>query len=90
MQRAPQHFGQNFRLLPIWPECDDQLGEGSTESCRRFLAGEFDLCRQDEHRLVDNRPRTGKIKSDYIWPTGPLQNDFRPLRDPRSAFLDTA
>src|SRR5271166_7058474 len=56
------HFGQKFRLLPIWPKCDDQLGEGSTESCRRFLAGEFDLCRQDEHRLVDNRPRTGKIK----------------------------
>jgi hypothetical protein len=32
MQRAPQHFGQKFRLLPIWPKCDDQLGEGSTEA----------------------------------------------------------
>src|SRR5277367_1806805 len=62
MQRAPQHFGQKFRLLPIWPKCGDQLGEASTEGCRRFLAGEFDLCRQDEHRLVDNRPRTGKLE----------------------------
>ena len=27
---------------------------------------------------------------DYVWPTEPLQNDFRPLRDPRSVFLDAA
>jgi hypothetical protein len=30
------------------------------------------------------------FNGDYIWPTDPLQNDFRPLRDPRSAFLDAA
>jgi hypothetical protein len=62
MQSAPQHFGQSFRHFAFWSKCSDQLREGSTESCRRFLAGEFDLRRQDEHRLVDNRPRTGKIK----------------------------
>jgi hypothetical protein len=28
------------------------------------------------------------FNGDYIWPTGPLQNAFRPLRNPRSAFLD--
>jgi hypothetical protein len=38
MQRAPQHFGQKFRLLPIWPKCDDQLGEGSTESIHGLTA----------------------------------------------------
>jgi TnpA family transposase len=30
------------------------------------------------------------FNGDYVWPTEPLQNDFRPLRDPRSAFLDAA
>jgi Tn3 transposase DDE domain len=30
------------------------------------------------------------FNGDYVWPTEPLQNDFLPLRDPRSAFLDAA
>jgi TnpA family transposase len=30
------------------------------------------------------------FNGDYVWPTEPLQNDFRPLRDPRSAFLEAA
>ena len=30
------------------------------------------------------------FNGDYVWPTEPFQNDFRPLRDPRSAFLDAA
>jgi TnpA family transposase len=30
------------------------------------------------------------FNGDYVWPTEPLQNDFRPLRNPRSAFLDAA
>jgi TnpA family transposase len=30
------------------------------------------------------------FNGDYIWPTGPLQQDFRPLRNPRSVFLDVA
>ncbi|MDI4643183.1 Tn3 family transposase [Rhodoblastus acidophilus] len=30
------------------------------------------------------------FNGDYVWPTEPLQNGFRPLRDPRSAFLDAA
>ena len=62
MQRAPQQFGQKYRLLPIWPKCGDQRLEGGTKGWRRFLAGEPDFRRQDEHRLVDNRPRVGKIK----------------------------
>ena len=62
MQRAPQHFGQKYRLLPIGPKCDDQRLEGGAEGWRRFLVGEFDLCRQDEHRLINNGPRTGKIE----------------------------
>jgi hypothetical protein len=27
---------------------------------------------------------------DYVWPSGPLQNVFRPLRNPRSEILDAA
>jgi TnpA family transposase len=30
------------------------------------------------------------FNGDYVWPTGPLQQDFRPLRNPRSAFLEAA
>ena len=30
------------------------------------------------------------FNGDYVWPTEPLQQDFRPLRNPRSAFLDAA
>jgi len=30
------------------------------------------------------------FNGDYVWPTEPLQNGFRPLRNPRLAFLDTA
>jgi TnpA family transposase len=30
------------------------------------------------------------FNGDYVWPTEPLQQDFRPLRNPRSAFLETA
>jgi len=30
------------------------------------------------------------FNGDYVWPTEPLQNAFRPLREPRSAFLDAA
>ena len=30
------------------------------------------------------------FNGDYIWPTEPLEYGFRPLRDPRSAFLDAA
>jgi hypothetical protein len=30
------------------------------------------------------------FNGDYVWPTEPLQNDFWPLQDPRSAFLDAA
>jgi hypothetical protein len=30
------------------------------------------------------------FNGDYIWPTEPLQHGFRPLRNPRSAFLDAA
>src|SRR5277367_3440824 len=30
------------------------------------------------------------LNGDYVWPTEPLQNGFRPLRNPRSAFLDAA
>ena len=30
------------------------------------------------------------FNGDYVWPTEPLQNAFRPLRNPRSAFLDPA
>jgi hypothetical protein len=28
------------------------------------------------------------FNGDYVWPTEPLQYAFRPLRNPRSAFLD--
>lgn len=28
------------------------------------------------------------FNGDYVWPTEPLENGFRPLRNPRSAFLD--
>jgi TnpA family transposase len=30
------------------------------------------------------------FNGDYVWPTRPLQQDFRPLRNPRSAFLEAA
>ena len=30
------------------------------------------------------------FNGDYVWPTEPLQNGFRPLRNPRSEFLDAA
>jgi TnpA family transposase len=30
------------------------------------------------------------FNGDYVWPTEPLQNDFRPLRNPRSTFLEAA
>jgi hypothetical protein len=30
------------------------------------------------------------FNGDYVWPTEPLQQDFRPLRNPRSTFLDAA
>jgi len=30
------------------------------------------------------------FNGDYVWPTEPLQNAFRPLRNPRSAFLNPA
>jgi TnpA family transposase len=30
------------------------------------------------------------LNGDYVWPTESLQNGFRPLRNPRSTFLDTA
>jgi hypothetical protein len=30
------------------------------------------------------------LNGDYVWPTEPLQNAFRPLRNPRATFLDAA
>jgi TnpA family transposase len=30
------------------------------------------------------------FNGDYVWPTEPLENRFRPLRNPRSAFLEPA
>ena len=30
------------------------------------------------------------LNGDYVGPTKPLQNGFRPLRNPRSAFLEAA
>ena len=30
------------------------------------------------------------FNGDYVWPTEPLQNSFRPLRNPRSELLDAA
>ena len=30
------------------------------------------------------------FNGDYVWPSQPLQQGFRPLRNPRSAFLDAA
>jgi len=30
------------------------------------------------------------FNGDYVWPTEPLLQDFRPLRNPRSAFLEAA
>jgi Tn3 transposase DDE domain len=30
------------------------------------------------------------FNGDYIWPTVPLKDGFRPLRNPRSPFLDAA
>jgi hypothetical protein len=30
------------------------------------------------------------FNGDYIWPSQPLKQRFRPLRNPRSAFLDAA
>jgi len=30
------------------------------------------------------------FNGDYVWPTEALKNAFRPLRNPRSAFLDPA
>ena len=30
------------------------------------------------------------FNGDYVWPTEPLANTFRPLRNPRSVFLDAA
>jgi hypothetical protein len=30
------------------------------------------------------------FNGDYVWPTEPIQNGFRPLRNPRSAFVDAA
>jgi TnpA family transposase len=30
------------------------------------------------------------FNGDYVWPTEPLKNRFRPLQNPRSTFLDAA
>jgi hypothetical protein len=30
------------------------------------------------------------FNGDYVWPSQPLQQGFRPLRNPRSTFLDAA
>src|SRR5271155_2656712 len=30
------------------------------------------------------------FNGDYVWPTEPLQQEFRPLRNPQSAFLEAA
>jgi len=30
------------------------------------------------------------FNGDYVWPAEPLGDAFRPLRNPRSAFLDAA
>jgi hypothetical protein len=30
------------------------------------------------------------FNGDYVWPSQPLKQRFRPLRNPRSAFLDAA
>ena len=30
------------------------------------------------------------FNGDYIWPSQPLKQGFRPLRNPHSAFLDAA
>ncbi len=30
------------------------------------------------------------FNGDYVWPSEPFKDGFRPLRNPRSAFLDTA
>jgi len=30
------------------------------------------------------------FNGDYVWPTEPLKEGFRPLRNPRSVFLDAA
>lgn len=31
-----------------------------------------------------------RYPTSYVWPTEPLQNGFRPLRNPCLPFLDTA
>jgi len=46
-----------------------------------------------DNLLADIAPLGGEhitFNGDYVWPTKPLQNGFRPLRNPRSAFLDAA
>jgi len=30
------------------------------------------------------------FNGDYVWPSEPFKDGFRPLRNPRSAFLDAA
>ena len=30
------------------------------------------------------------FNGDYVWPTEPLENAFRPLRNPRAACFETA
>jgi len=64
MQRAPQHLCHNYRLWPIWPKRGDQRLERAAKGCRRFLAGELDLRRQNEHRFVYDRLRASKIEID--------------------------
>ena len=40
--------------------------------------------------LLSHIAPLGTFNGDYVWPDKPLQQDFRPLRNPLSAFLEAA
>jgi hypothetical protein len=39
---------------------------------------------------LPHRPEHITFNGDYVWPTEPLQQEFRPLRNPRTPFLEAA
>ncbi len=53
---------KRYRRGPVGAEGDNQRVKGGAQGGRGFLAGEADLRRQDEHRLVDHRPRAGEVE----------------------------
>ena len=66
----------------------------STAAARKRACSCRDSCETLPDKLLAHIAPLGwehiSFNGDYVWPSEPLKQGFRSLRNPRSAFLDAA